>query len=246
MAFIPGGVFQMGDSYGGGEPHELPVHSVYVRGFYMDKYEVTKVLWDEVYNWATSNSYSFDHAGSCKAANIRCIPSVGTTAPSGATLVARWKGGHPATIWATGVAIGAPTATACRPRPSGEGPLAADSTASGMAGGIRLTTAKPTIGEIRFMLLVAIPTPARWVRLRRLDMACMIWKAMYGSGVRIGMTRILQLHPRRIPVGLRRVRAACIAATVGTTVPGTVGRRAGGNPSIARDGIGFRAVLPAK
>jgi sulfatase modifying factor 1 len=69
MAFIPGGVFQMGDSYGGGEIDELPVHSVYVSGFYMDKYEVTKSLWDEVYNWATNNSYSFDNVGSGQAAN---------------------------------------------------------------------------------------------------------------------------------------------------------------------------------
>ena len=69
MAFIPGGSFQMGDTFGEGFPDELPVHSVYVSGFYMDKYEVTKALWDEVCNWATNNSYSFDHAGSGKAAN---------------------------------------------------------------------------------------------------------------------------------------------------------------------------------
>jgi len=48
MAFIPGGVFQMGDTFGEGGSDELPVHSVYVSGFYMDKYEVTKALWDEV------------------------------------------------------------------------------------------------------------------------------------------------------------------------------------------------------
>ena len=69
MAFIPSGVFQMGDTFGEGDSDELPVHSVYVSGFYMDKYEVTKALWDEVYNWAVTNGYSFDHAGSGKAAN---------------------------------------------------------------------------------------------------------------------------------------------------------------------------------
>ena len=31
--------------------------------FYMDKYEVTKALWDDVYNWATNHGYSFDNAG---------------------------------------------------------------------------------------------------------------------------------------------------------------------------------------
>ena len=69
MAFIPGGVFQMGDTFAEGGSDELPVHSVYVSGFYMDTYEVTKALWDEVYNWATNNSYSFDHAGSGKVTN---------------------------------------------------------------------------------------------------------------------------------------------------------------------------------
>ncbi|MCK4565380.1 MAG: SUMF1/EgtB/PvdO family nonheme iron enzyme, partial [Verrucomicrobia bacterium] len=36
---------------------------------YMDKYEVTKALWDEVHSWAVTNGYSFDHVGSGKAAN---------------------------------------------------------------------------------------------------------------------------------------------------------------------------------
>jgi formylglycine-generating enzyme required for sulfatase activity len=35
----------------------------------MDKYEVTKTLWDSVYQWATNHGYSFDNAGSGKAAN---------------------------------------------------------------------------------------------------------------------------------------------------------------------------------
>ncbi len=69
MIFIPGGTFQMGDTFGEGSSSELPVHSVYVSGFHMDKYEVTKALWDEVHSWAVTNGYSFDHAGSGKAAN---------------------------------------------------------------------------------------------------------------------------------------------------------------------------------
>jgi len=69
MAFIPGGIFQMGDTFMEGDSDELPVHSVYVSGFHMDKHEVTKALWDEIYNWAVTNGYSFEHAGSGKAAN---------------------------------------------------------------------------------------------------------------------------------------------------------------------------------
>jgi len=52
MAFIPGGVFQMGDTFGEGYSDELPVHSVYVSGFYMDKYEVTNDEMVEVMQWA--------------------------------------------------------------------------------------------------------------------------------------------------------------------------------------------------
>jgi formylglycine-generating enzyme required for sulfatase activity len=35
----------------------------------MDRYEVTKALWDDVYNWALTNGYSFDNAGLGKATN---------------------------------------------------------------------------------------------------------------------------------------------------------------------------------
>jgi len=46
---------------------ELPLHTVYVSAFYMDKYLVTKSLWDTVYQWAIAHSYTFDHVGSGKA-----------------------------------------------------------------------------------------------------------------------------------------------------------------------------------
>ena len=67
MVLIPAGSFTMGDCMGDGYTSELPLHSVYVRAFYMDKYPVTKSLWDEVYNWATSHGYTFDYPGSGKA-----------------------------------------------------------------------------------------------------------------------------------------------------------------------------------
>lgn len=37
--------------------------------FYMDATEVSKTQWDVVYTWAVTNGYSFDYAGSGKAAN---------------------------------------------------------------------------------------------------------------------------------------------------------------------------------
>jgi len=69
MALIPAGSFTMGDTFSEGYSDELPLHSVYVSAFYMDQYEVTKALWDDVYNWAIMHGYSFDNAGSGKAAN---------------------------------------------------------------------------------------------------------------------------------------------------------------------------------
>ncbi len=62
----------MGNQMGSGEGYsdELPVHSVNVSAFYMDKTEVTKALWDEVATWAASNGYDINAAGaSGKASN---------------------------------------------------------------------------------------------------------------------------------------------------------------------------------
>jgi formylglycine-generating enzyme required for sulfatase activity len=71
MALIPAGSFTMGNCMdpNEGDSDELPLHTVYVSAFYMDKYDVTKTLWTNVYQWATNHGYSFDHADSGKAAN---------------------------------------------------------------------------------------------------------------------------------------------------------------------------------
>jgi formylglycine-generating enzyme len=69
MALIPAGRFQMGDNFSVGAPEERPVHTVYVSAFYMDTYEVTKVLWDEVVTWGLNNGYTDLPAGSGKATN---------------------------------------------------------------------------------------------------------------------------------------------------------------------------------
>ncbi len=70
MALIPAGAFTMGSDEHPGYG-EQPTHSVYVSAFYMDRYEVSKALWDEVYQWAVTRGYSFDFAnsGEGKAAN---------------------------------------------------------------------------------------------------------------------------------------------------------------------------------
>ena len=57
MAFIPAGVFQMGDAFAEGGGDELPVHTVYTSALYMDQTEVTGSLWQNVRNWAITNGY---------------------------------------------------------------------------------------------------------------------------------------------------------------------------------------------
>jgi formylglycine-generating enzyme required for sulfatase activity len=71
MVLIPAGNYNMGNCMDSseGDFDELPAHSVSVSAFFMDKYEVSKQMWDGVCSWATNNGYSFDDAGSGKAAN---------------------------------------------------------------------------------------------------------------------------------------------------------------------------------
>ncbi len=73
MVYIPAGWFDMGCTHGDWveDPSDVvdPPHSAYISGFYIAKHEVTKALWDEVYTWAITNGYSFDNAGSGKAAD---------------------------------------------------------------------------------------------------------------------------------------------------------------------------------
>ncbi len=59
----------MGDTFGEGYSDALPVHTVHVSAFFMDRTEVTKAQWDALYQWAIGHGYSFDNAGSGKAAN---------------------------------------------------------------------------------------------------------------------------------------------------------------------------------
>ena len=67
MVFVQSGTFQMGGQY----PKEssilnfaaLPIHSVTLSSFYIDKYEVTYELWTEVYKWAMTHGYTDLTAG---------------------------------------------------------------------------------------------------------------------------------------------------------------------------------------
>ena len=67
MVLIPAGVFTMGDTLDG-ESDAIPTN-VTASAFYMDMNLVSYSRWQTIYNWATNHGYSFDHAGSGKAAN---------------------------------------------------------------------------------------------------------------------------------------------------------------------------------
>jgi len=71
MLFVPAGCFTMGNCMAPdeGDYHELPLHTNQVSAFYMDKYPVTKALWDGVYDWAVTNGYVFDFGARGKSNN---------------------------------------------------------------------------------------------------------------------------------------------------------------------------------
>lgn len=61
MALIPAGEFQMGSADADIEDYEIPLHTVYIDAFYMDKYEVTnaeyKAFVDANPQWRKENVY---------------------------------------------------------------------------------------------------------------------------------------------------------------------------------------------
>ncbi|MBW1659984.1 MAG: SUMF1/EgtB/PvdO family nonheme iron enzyme [Deltaproteobacteria bacterium] len=61
MVLVDAGSFQMGNNYypSEGTVDETPVHEVNVSAFYMDRYEVSHALWDDVRIWATNQGYNF-------------------------------------------------------------------------------------------------------------------------------------------------------------------------------------------
>ena len=66
MSWIPPGEFTMGNCMdtNEGSSIELPLRAIYLSAFYMDRTEISKALWDEVYVWAINHGYSFDNPGS--------------------------------------------------------------------------------------------------------------------------------------------------------------------------------------
>jgi formylglycine-generating enzyme required for sulfatase activity len=66
MISIPAGSFQMGDSILdplAPAPYALPVHTVTISAFSIERYHVTYDQWKTVYDWAIANGYGFDLQG---------------------------------------------------------------------------------------------------------------------------------------------------------------------------------------
>lgn len=66
MAYIPGGLFQMGDNFNELGSETRPVHNVEVAAFFIDKTEVAWELWEQVKSWGNNNGYSIG-GGASKA-----------------------------------------------------------------------------------------------------------------------------------------------------------------------------------
>ncbi len=64
MAFIPAGPFQMGDSFNEVGAVALPVHNVQVDAFFIDKFEVTREIYENVRGWGAGNGYSINPGSS--------------------------------------------------------------------------------------------------------------------------------------------------------------------------------------
>lgn len=63
MVLIPAGEFEMGDTFNEGQSDELPVHTVYLNAFYVDRYEVTNAQYAAALNWALANGNFFTVTG---------------------------------------------------------------------------------------------------------------------------------------------------------------------------------------
>jgi len=108
LAYIPAGSFQMGDNLDG--ESDAPVHSVYVSAFYVDQTDVAYSLWQQVYNWAITNGYSFDNPGSGKAANhpvqavnwYDCVKWCNARSEMEGRVPAYYTGGTQTTVYRTG------------------------------------------------------------------------------------------------------------------------------------------------
>jgi formylglycine-generating enzyme required for sulfatase activity len=74
VSYLPSTTFQMGEwqtvsvSSPSIPTNEIPVHFVQLNDYFMDRYEISFALWNEVRLWAIQHGYAFDGPGSGKSA----------------------------------------------------------------------------------------------------------------------------------------------------------------------------------
>jgi len=61
FVFVPGGCFEMGDTFGNGSPDETPVHEVCLDGFYIGRRETTRRQWTKIMEDNAAESQSHDN-----------------------------------------------------------------------------------------------------------------------------------------------------------------------------------------
>lgn len=74
MVLVPAGTFALGNATNvfpesEGDADELPLHTIYVSDFCLDRFEVTLALWNSVQTWALTNGFTFENAGLGTATN---------------------------------------------------------------------------------------------------------------------------------------------------------------------------------
>ena len=67
FVLVKGGCYQMGDTFGDGNPNEKPVHEVCLNDFYIGKYEVTQKQWKEI---MANNPSHFTGCDNCPVENV--------------------------------------------------------------------------------------------------------------------------------------------------------------------------------
>jgi formylglycine-generating enzyme required for sulfatase activity len=70
LVLIPAGPFIMGDSSGDWEPGTLVPHIVTLSPFWMDKYAISRHLYDAVANWSVANGYDLTPTGDNVTTNL--------------------------------------------------------------------------------------------------------------------------------------------------------------------------------
>lgn len=93
MVLIPGGEFEMGDTFNEGSPIEQPVHTVYLSPYYIDTTEVTNAQYAAALNWAQAqgDQISVAFGAVYKYRGVTSYPYCGTTTTSSFSRIT-WDG----------------------------------------------------------------------------------------------------------------------------------------------------------